>query len=102
MRAGEVLRLDRDDIDWDQGVLTVWDSKFGKSREVPLHRSALAALRAYAQRRDQLFPDPGTASFSSPRPAALVHDTVQATFPAWSATPGSASGRRGAGPACTT
>ena len=81
MRVGEVLRLDRDDIDWDQGVLTVWDSKFGKSREIPLHRSALAALRAYAQRRDQLYPRPRTASFFvSPAGERLVYNSVQATF----------------------
>jgi integrase/recombinase XerD len=81
MRAGEVLRLDRDDIDWDQGVLTVWDSKFGKSREIPLHPSVLAALRAYAQRRDQLYPRPGPASFFvSPPGERLVYNTVQATF----------------------
>jgi integrase/recombinase XerD len=81
MRAGEVLRLDRDDIDWDQGVLTVWDSKFGKSREVPLHPSALDALRAYAQRRDQLYHRPRTASFFiSPAGERLVYNTVQATF----------------------
>ena len=81
MRAGEVLRLDRDDVDWDEGVLTVWDSKFGKSREIPLHPSALAALRAYAQRRDQLCPRPRTASFFvSPAGERLVYNTVQATF----------------------
>jgi integrase len=62
-------------------VLTVWDSKFGKSREVPLHPSALAALGAYAQRRDQLYPVPRTASFFvSPAGERLVYNTVQATF----------------------
>jgi integrase/recombinase XerD len=81
MRAGEVLRLDRDDVDWDEGALTVWDSKFGKSREIPLHPSALAALGAYAQRRDQLYPRPTTASFFvSPAGERLVCNTVQATF----------------------
>ena len=81
MRAGEVLRLDRDDVDWDEGVLTVWDSKFGKSREIPLHPSALVALRAYAQRRDPLYPRPRMASFFvSPAGERLVYNTVQATF----------------------
>ena len=81
MRIGEVIRLDRDDIDWAEGVLTVRDSKFGKSREVPLHPSALDALRSYAQRRDRLCPRPGTAAFFvSPAGARLVYNTVQPTF----------------------
>ncbi|MDE3075314.1 MAG: tyrosine-type recombinase/integrase, partial [Chloroflexota bacterium] len=33
MRPGEVLRLDRGDIDWDEGVLAVHGTKFNKSRE---------------------------------------------------------------------
>jgi integrase len=81
MRVGEGLRLDRDDVDWDEGMLTIWDSKFGKSREVPLHSDALDALRAYAQRRDELCPHPSTASFLvSPGGARLVYVTVQKTF----------------------
>ena len=38
MRVGEALRLERGQIDWAEGVLTVRASKFGKSREVPLSR----------------------------------------------------------------
>lgn len=39
LRIGEALRLDREDIDHSSGLLTVRDSKFGKSREVLLHPS---------------------------------------------------------------
>jgi integrase len=56
MRTGEVCRLKRDDVDLDDGVLTIRDSKFGKSRQVPLHSSTTAALRAYATARDACFP----------------------------------------------
>jgi integrase len=81
MRVGEALRLDRDDVGWDEGVLTIWDSKFGRSREVPLHPSSIDALRAYAKRRDELCPDPTTASlFVSAAGAQLVYVTVQKTF----------------------
>ena len=31
MRSGEVVRLDRDDVDLRQGVLTIRESKFGKN-----------------------------------------------------------------------
>jgi integrase len=52
MRIGEALRLDRSDVDLDQGLLVIRDSKFGKSRIVPIHLSTVAALEEYAARRD--------------------------------------------------
>jgi integrase len=63
MRVGEALRLDRDDIDPAHGILIVRDSKFGKSREIPVHDSTAAALRAYASRRDELCPQAGSPAF---------------------------------------
>ena len=53
MRSGEAVRLDRDDIDWDEGVLTVWYSKFHKSRALPVHSSTLEALARYDRIRDE-------------------------------------------------
>jgi integrase len=63
MRVGEALRLDRGDVDLDEGLLVVRDSKFGKSREVPLHKSAVEALGSYAERRDELCPQASTDAF---------------------------------------
>lgn len=63
LRIGEALRLDRDDVDLIDGVLTIRDSKFGKSREVPLHDSTVAALAAYARDRDRLCARPVDPSF---------------------------------------
>jgi integrase len=51
MRVGEVLRLNTADVDFDRGVLTVWLSKFGKSRLVPLSSSTIVALSRYRDRR---------------------------------------------------
>lgn len=48
MRAGEAVRLDREHVDLDTGVLTIVDSKYGKSRQVLLHASTVAALRHYS------------------------------------------------------
>lgn len=80
-RVGELIRLDREDVDWDEGVLTVRYSKFGRSRELPLHPSAAGALRAYAQVRDQLCPQPEAPSFLvSATGKRLVYVTVQQTF----------------------
>lgn len=81
MRASEVIRLDRRDVDWDDGVITVWDSKFGRSRQLPLHSSTDQALRAYAERRDELCPHAKTSSFFvSCSGDRLVYVTVQKTF----------------------
>lgn len=56
MRVGEVIRLDREDVDLTCGLLLVRNSKFGKSRELPVHDSTTVALRAYARQRDELCP----------------------------------------------
>ena len=62
-------------------MLTIWDSKFANSREVPVHPGTLDALRTYAQRRDELCPQPRTASFFvSAAGTRLVYNTVQPTF----------------------
>lgn len=63
MRAGELVRLDRDDVDLDRGVLRVRQSKFGKSRLLPVHRSTQLALRSYARQRDRIFARLSTPSF---------------------------------------
>lgn len=55
LRIGEALRLNLSDVDLDQGILTIRDSKFGKSRLVPLHPSTRIALRRYLQRRNDYF-----------------------------------------------
>lgn len=55
MRVGEVLGLESGDIDWREGVLTIRQAKFGKSRLVPLHPSTLKALATFARHRDRFF-----------------------------------------------
>lgn len=63
MRAGEVISLDRDDVDLDRGILTIRHTKFGKSRLIPVHPSTQRALRHYTHRRDRIYPRPQTPSF---------------------------------------
>lgn len=53
MRVGEAIALDCDDFDETHGVLTVRHGKLAKSRELPLHQSAVAALSAYLCRCDR-------------------------------------------------
>ncbi|HEY2943597.1 MAG TPA: tyrosine-type recombinase/integrase [Vicinamibacteria bacterium] len=63
MRVGEALALDDQDVDWRRSLVTVNKGKFGKSRELPLHPSTVAALHHYARLRDRLCPRRRTASF---------------------------------------
>jgi integrase/recombinase XerD len=63
MRVGEAVRLDRTDVDLDDGVVTVVAGKFGRWREVPLQPGTVQALSSYARRRDALCPEPKAASF---------------------------------------
>lgn len=81
LRVSEVCNLDRDDVDLHTGVLVIADSKFGKSRQVLLHASSIAALRDYQQHRDLRCPTPQTAGFLvSTRGTRLDAGNVQRTF----------------------
>lgn len=63
LRIGEALRLDRDDVDLVEGVLLIRLSKFGKTRQVPLHASTVDALAAYTRERDRLCRRPADPAF---------------------------------------
>jgi integrase len=81
LRIGEALRLDRDDFDPARSLLTIRDSKFGKSREVLLHESAVRALLDYGERRDRLCPKPqGRSFFVTTRGTRLAHGTFYGAF----------------------
>jgi integrase/recombinase XerD len=81
LRIGEAIKLDRGDIDWTDGVLVVRESKFNKSRYVPLHDSALQALARYARRRDGLCPAPRDESFFvSLHGTRLMRNVIDRTF----------------------
>ncbi len=83
LRIGEALRLDREDFDATHRVLTVRDSKFGKSREVLLALSTARALTGYAQIRDRLCPHPKTPSFFvTTRGTRPAHPTIHHPFQA--------------------
>jgi integrase/recombinase XerD len=81
MRVSEAIRLSRADIDWDDGVLVIRETKFGKSRELPLHPSTVDALAAYARLRDRHQPRPQTARFFvSTVGTQLIYADVGFTF----------------------
>lgn len=63
MRIREPLSLDREDVDLANGVITIRQSKFGKSRCVPIDKSTQNALEQYQLCRDRLCPHPQTPAF---------------------------------------
>jgi len=56
LRISEALNLSRQDADLGRGVLTIRETKFRKSRLVPVHPSTLQALRHYSKLRDSYHP----------------------------------------------
>jgi integrase len=81
MRVGETIALERDDVDDRDGLVRVINSKFGKSREVPLHPSAMRALAAYSQQRDQLCPRPACEAFFVSTAGTRLHAAnIRRTF----------------------
>ena len=82
MRVGEVIALDRADIDWADNVLTVRQTKFNKARHVPFHPTVGAALARYANERDRLLKlAPSTSSFFvSTVGTRLIYADLAVTF----------------------
>ena len=81
MRLSEAIGLRRDDVNLKEGVLTVRHAKFGKSRLVPLHPTTRAALRSYAERRDDhLGSRCGAQFFVAERGGRLRHQYVHRVF----------------------
>ncbi len=48
---------------WDEGVLTIRQTKFGKTRLVPLHSSTRKVLGDYARRRDKFLRNASSLCF---------------------------------------
>jgi integrase len=81
MRVGEAIALDRTDIDLITGRLLVRYGKFGKTRELWLHPTTLAALKRYQRLRDRAAPPTGTAAFFvSAAGTRLLYCNVHNTF----------------------
>lgn len=81
LRIGEAIKLDGSDVDWAQGVLLIRESKFGKSRLVPLQASSMQALDAYCTLRNELQARPKEPSFFvSQTRKRLLYAVVCPTF----------------------
>lgn len=80
LRLGEAIRLDRDDVNWSDGLLIVRSSKFDRSREVAVHATTVDALRAYDRRRPERPATSTPAFFLSTTGTRLIPTLVQHTF----------------------
>ena len=81
LRVSEALKLLVADVDLHGATLTVRQTKFKKSRRLPLHASVVQALSEYRQLRDQ-HADPGASAsfFVSCTGATLQPSTVHTVF----------------------
>ncbi len=81
MRTGEAERLDRSDLNLSEGILTIHNSKFRKSRQIPLHRSTVKALYDYLDYRDRCISKPKTTKlFISHLGTAISSNTIRKVF----------------------
>ncbi len=81
MRVGEAIRLDRPDVDCAHALIVIRDSKFGKSRELAVDATTIAALRAYLRRGDRPIPaEPTAALFTSATGTRLSYCNVHLAF----------------------
>jgi integrase len=81
LRISEALRLLRSDVDGDRGVLMIRETKFGKSRLVPLHPTTSHTLSLYARDRDRLIArTPSDHFFVSDWGERLPYSTVRTVF----------------------
>lgn len=63
MRIGEAIRLQLEDVNFQEGLLTIRGTKFGKSRLVPIHRSTQEVLAQYRALRERCVAGRSASSF---------------------------------------
>ena len=82
LRSGEALRFNLEDVDLEQGILSVRQTKNFKSRLVPVTASTRNALLAYRRLRAQYGHDPSPRApfFVNQRTRRCAHRTIDWTF----------------------
>lgn len=82
LRVGEACRLQLGDVDLDRELLTIWQTKFYKSRLVPFGPRIAALLDEYLQARARRSASHGPSSpvFSFTARGAITPGTVSQTF----------------------
>lgn len=81
LRISEALHLKAEDVELSRGLLIVRQTKFRKSRFVPLHETAVAALTRYVEVRCQKLGNHRVENFFVSKDGkALTSNTVHWTF----------------------
>ena len=101
LRIGEAIKLQIQDVDLKNGILTIRDSKFGKSRLVPIHPTTVRELRSYCRRRDEwlMLENKSTNQFFMTRTGKpLTHHAIYVAFRCLSVESGLRKVTSGTGP----
>lgn len=80
LRVGEVSRLKLGDVDFAQGTLFICETKFSKSRIVPLGPKLAERLRRYIEQRYGEKNEPETPLFSFTKRGCIHPGTISQTF----------------------
>jgi integrase len=76
MRLSEVLNLNDNDVDLTEGLLTIRESKWRKSRLIPIHPTTQNKLKIYRKQRNHRYPRSDSQSFfildNGRRPKAIM------------------------------
>jgi integrase len=101
LRIGEAIKLQTQDVDLRNGILTIRDTKFGKSRLVPIHPTTVRELREYWKRRDAWLSLGNKSSshfFMTRKGTPLSHHAIYVAFRCLSANVGLGKATSGSGP----
>lgn len=99
LRRAEAIDLMRHHVDLDRGTLLIEMTKFRKSRLIPLDKTVVERLRAYAKYRDSVISSPACENFFvMNRGQAVDGDSIYYAFVHASATAGIRSEPSGSGP----
>ncbi len=63
LRVSEAVHLRDADVDLKRGMLTILQTKFAKSRQLPIHHSTVNALARYRKQRERHLPTTAGMSF---------------------------------------
>jgi site-specific recombinase XerD len=80
LRVGEAVRLKLDDVDFQRDTLLIRDTKFSKSRVVPLGPQLAARLRRYVEERYGGIREPDQPLFSFTKRGSICPETISQTF----------------------
>ncbi|MBC8277276.1 MAG: tyrosine-type recombinase/integrase [FCB group bacterium] len=81
IRISEAIKLDMDDVDFQSGIIRIRESKFRKSRLIPVHPTTLKVLVDYRTACNESFSKIDTAAFFiNQRGKRVSYSTVVATF----------------------